>query len=209
MTIMNFVKKIFGIKMNLDDEIIQKYCKGKGVEIGGSAHNEFQINALNIDISRHDNPEDEHAITQMKYAKRIKKVDIIADGCDIPLKDNSVNFVFSCHVIEHFFDPISAINEWLRIVKTGKCVVMVIPNKELTYDKDRECSTIEDIENRHKIFDKNVKYEDKHHSVWTPERFLELMKYYKYNVVAYSKSVRNFNNSFCVAIKKDKNYKHE
>ena len=207
MTVMNFVKKIFGLKMNLDDEIIQKYCKGKGVEIGGSAHNEFQINAINIDISSHDNPDDEHAIAQMKYANKIKKVDIIADGCNIPLKDNSVNFVFSCHVIEHMFDPISAINEWLRIVKKGKYVVMVIPHKERTYDKDREISTIEDIENRHKVFDKNKKYEDKHHSVWITESFLELMKYYNYNVVAYSDSVRNFNNSFIVSIKKVKNKK--
>ena len=46
-------------------------------------------------------------------------VDIVAFGDDLPFEDDSVDFVISSHVIEHFWCPIKAIKEWHRVTKKG------------------------------------------------------------------------------------------
>jgi ubiquinone/menaquinone biosynthesis C-methylase UbiE len=46
-------------------------------------------------------------------------VHIVAWGDRLPFTNESVDFVINSHVLEHFFDPIKAIQEWLRVVKKG------------------------------------------------------------------------------------------
>ena len=159
MTVTNYIRKKLGLKLVYKDpKIISKYCKGFGVEIGGASHQTFKFRAINIDISDHRSVEDCYSIEQMKLGNYIKKVDIIANGDNIPLADNSTDFVFSSHVLEHFYDPVSAINEWLRIVKKNKYVVCIIPHKERMFDRDKPCTTIEEFENRHKNYNKLFRY---------------------------------------------------
>ena len=168
----------------------------------------FDINALNVDYSDHKDPDDKYHKQQMEIAGKLKKVDIIAKGDNIPLKDNSVDFVFSSHVIEHFYEPVSAINEWLRLVKPGKYVVMVVPHKDRTFDLKKPCTTIEEFENRRREYDKNASYEDRHHSVWTTETFLEFAKYYNFNVVYVTDTVApRLGNSFGIVLKKERKRK--
>lgn len=205
MTIMNFIRKHLGMEMVFDKEpkFVTKFCKGKGLEIGGAAHQPFSFDALNVDVCTHDNPEDDYYKSQMELAGSVKKVDIIASGDNIPLEDNSVDFVFSSHVLEHFYDPVSALNEWLRLVKPNKYVVMIIPHKERTFDSERECTTIEEFEQRHRDYDKNTRYEDAHHSVWVTETFLEFAKHFNFKVVKVFDVVQpRFENSFGIVIKK-------
>lgn len=49
------------------------------------------------------------------------KVDIIADGRHLPFKDNTVDYVYSSHVIEHFShtEVDSVLREWARVLKNG------------------------------------------------------------------------------------------
>lgn len=204
MTIMNFIRKNLGLPMKYGDpKLVKKYCKGKGLEIGGASHATFHFNALNVDMVSHDNPDDIYHQEQMKLAGCVKKVDIIAKGDDIPIEDNSVDFVFSSHVIEHFYNPVSAINEWLRVVKPNKYVVLIVPHKERTFDSKRDCTTIEEFETRHKEYNKDLSYPDQHYGVWTTETFLEFAKHFGFNVIAYEDVVvPRFNNSFGIVIKK-------
>ena len=200
---MNFIRKKLGLKLKYaPPKFVTQYCKGKGIEIGGAAHQDFKINALNIDINDHSSENDIYAKEQMKLAGYVKKVDIIAKGDNIPLKDNSVDFVFSSHVIEHFYDPVSAINEWLRIVKPNGYIVMIIPHKKRTFDAPKPCSKIEEFIIRHNNYDKNKEYPDDHHSIWTTETFLDFAKNFKYNVVYYIDKVYRLENSFGIVIKK-------
>ena len=203
MTVLNYIRKKFGLKLVYKyPKIVSKYCKGYGVEIGGASHSVFKFRAINVDISSHDKIEDCYTKEQLDKGNGIKKVDIIASGDNIPLADNSVDFVFSCHVLEHFYDPVAAINEWLRIVKPNKYVVCLIPHKDRTFDKNRDCTTIEEFVNRHNSYDKTLRYPDAHYSVWSTETFLEFAKYFDYNVVAYNDKLHALQNSFAVAIKK-------
>lgn len=202
MTISNFIRKKLGLKLiYADPKIISKYCKGFGIEIGGASHQTFRFKAINIDISNHTEQEDCYTKEQMTLGHSIKPVDMLASGDNIPLADNSVDFVFSSHVLEHFYDPVSAINEWLRVVKKNKYIVCVIPHKERMFDKDKPCTTLEEFEERHKNYNKHLRYPDKHYSVWTTETFLEFAHHFKYNVIATDDKVYHLENSFAVVIK--------
>uniref|UniRef100_A0A915EBP8 Methyltransferase type 11 domain-containing protein n=1 Tax=Ditylenchus dipsaci TaxID=166011 RepID=A0A915EBP8_9BILA len=97
-----------------------------------------------------------------------KKVDIIASGDKLPFATNSQDFVLSSHVIEHFYDPVKTIKEWLRVVKPGGYVFIVVPHKERTFDRERNRTTLAELIHRHEH----------------PTDFVELCKHYKWKVVA-------------------------
>ena len=204
MTIMNFIRKKLGMKMKMKYKVhffVEKYCKGKGLEIGGAAHNSFNIKAKNVDYCEHNSPSDAYYQSQMELCGKVKKVDIIAPGDNIPLPDSSVDFVFSSHVIEHFYNPLSALREWYRVTKNGGNIVLLVPNKLYTFDYERECTTIEEFVEHDKNHDKNKVYEDCHHSVWTFESFLEFTKFFGYDVIASINESKHMENSFGVVIK--------
>ncbi|MEK7464422.1 MAG: methyltransferase domain-containing protein [Patescibacteria group bacterium] len=51
----------------------------------------------------------------------------IEDGAPVPLKDSSVDFIFSSEVIEHIYDTENAVREWSRILKPGGKVLLTTP----------------------------------------------------------------------------------
>jgi len=130
------------------------------------------------------------------------KVDIVAAGDDLPFKDNTVDFVINSHVIEHFYDPVHAIEEWLRVVKPGGYVFIIAPHKERTFDKDRPRTTLAEIIERHKN-PIDPALDDHHHwSVWITQDFLDMCNYYGWNVVAWQDVDDKVGNGFTVVIKK-------
>ena len=51
--------------------------------------------------------------------------------------DGSFDFVVAAHVIEHMRNPIGAVVNWLRVVREGGQVYLVVPDKRRTFDKLR------------------------------------------------------------------------
>ena len=99
----------------------------KGIEIGGAAHNQFGLNTINVDRLHHEDPEfAPYASEQMRLVGEVMPVDVVAPGNELPFPDKSYDFVISSHVIEHFFDPISALKEWARVAK--KYIYIICPN---------------------------------------------------------------------------------
>ena len=128
---------------------------------------------------------------------------MISAGDDLPFKDNSLNFVLSSHVFEHFFDPIKTLKEWQRVVKPGGYIFMIIPHKERTFDSPRERTTLDELIKRHNGELKNeIERKDYHHSVWITEDVLELCKYLDFNVVEYQDVDDKVGNGFTIVIKK-------
>jgi ubiquinone/menaquinone biosynthesis C-methylase UbiE len=128
--------------------LAQKYLYGlSGIEIGGSGRDFGLANQkgsyANIDII------DAETRAQSKGWRKSQLVNILASGDDLPLKNDVVEYVFNSHVIEHFFDPIKAIQEWYRVLKKGGYLFMIIPHKERTFDKKRDLTSIEELINRH------------------------------------------------------------
>jgi GT2 family glycosyltransferase/SAM-dependent methyltransferase len=140
----------------------------QGIEIGASAHNRFYLNALNVDRWGTEDT------VYKKYERRVgvkpATVHIVAPGDDLPMENNSVDFVFSSHVIEHFPDPIRALYEWIRVAR--RYVVVIAPHRDRTFDVDRPLTTVDELLTRHRHgFTSD---EDRHWSVWTCESFIEL-----------------------------------
>jgi SAM-dependent methyltransferase len=150
-------------------ELVNRYLRGlEGVEIGASAHNDFGLNALNVDL--HAEPDSAYVREQVRLAGRVSPIDVVAPGDALPFEDASVDFVFASHVIEHFPDPIRALHEWVRVAR--RYVFLIVPHRERTFDRDRELTTVDELIERHNSG--FTSSEDRHWSVWTCESFLEL-----------------------------------
>lgn len=118
-----------------------------GIEIGASTQNSFGLHRTgayaNIDFDYTQGAKwqsDEHAPTI---------VNIVANGDDLPFKDSTLDYVLSSHVIEHFFDPIGALKEWLRVVKPGGLIFVICPHIDRTFDKSRKLTGLEELIARH------------------------------------------------------------
>jgi SAM-dependent methyltransferase len=148
---------------------VTSYLRGlSGIEIGASAHNNYRLNALNVD--KWGDTDTIYKREERKLVLHAAKVDIVAPGDELPFEDDSHDFVFSSHVLEHFPDPIRTLLEWQRVAR--RYVVAVIPHKERTFDADRPLSTVDELLERHRSG--FASEEDRHWSVWTCESFLEL-----------------------------------
>ncbi len=174
-----------------------------GIEIGGSSHNPFNLRgALNVDYS---------ASMQTPFKEEERKtsgwalpVDVVAWGDDLPFDDESLDYVVSSHVLEHFYDPIKAIREWLRVVRPGGYVYMVVPHKERTGDSPRPRTTLAELLERH-AGDAPVLPEEQltaHHSVWITADVVELCRYLGLDVVAQQDVDDKVGNGFTVVVKK-------
>ena len=171
----------------------------KGVEIGGSCHNAFGLDTINVDYT--DEMTTRFKEYEIEHCNGIPMpVDVVANGDNLPFKDEEYDFVINSHVIEHFYDPIKAINEWLRVIKKGGYVFLIVPHKERTFDKPRPLTTLDEIiERRNKTIAVDL---HSHHSVWNTEKFLELCKHFNYDVVDFQDVDDKVGNGFTIVIKK-------
>ena len=158
--------------------LAKRYCKGQGLEIGGSAHNAFGLNTLNVDYTKEITIFKKEEIRQ---CGNYLPVDIEAPGDTIPVANGSYEFIVNSHVLEHFVDPINTLLEWHRIVKEGGIIFMIIPHKDRTFDKERPRTTLQELIDRHtgKTNLNQATYD--HFSVWITQDVLELIIYMNNN----------------------------
>jgi SAM-dependent methyltransferase len=201
-----------------ESALAHKYLDGlKGIEIGGSAHNSFGLDTKNVDYTADMTTVFKDMEEKMCGEKM--PVDIIAEGDDLPLEDNSVDFVISSHVIEHFFDPIKAIEEWLRVVKPGGYIFTICPKQDADPLETRPRTKLEELLKRHsgelkpEDVDMDTKHDKSvingmpfnergHWTVWACTDMLELCKYLNLNVVEYQTVDDKVQNGFTVVIQK-------
>lgn len=165
-----------------ESSIAHRYCVGKGLEIGGSAHNPFGLDTLNVDFT--DSMETKFKVDEVRLCGTALPVDVVASGDDIPLPDESQDFVVSSHVIEHFTDPIKALIEWDRLVRPEGIIFIIAPHKDRTFDRRRHCTQL-----GHLIEDYIKQSTEPHHGntsghnhCWTTETFIELIEYVMENL---------------------------
>ena len=76
---------------------------------------------------------------------------IKADICNLPLEDNTYDFILCNHVLEHINDDIKAMSELYRVLKKGGIGIFQIPI-DINRDKTFEDSSIKDPKERNKVF---------------------------------------------------------
>ena len=68
----------------------------------------------------------------------------ILDATDLSgVAAGSYDFLLSSHVLEHLANPLRGLYEWLRVVKEGGALVLVLPHRDGTFDHLRPVTTIE------------------------------------------------------------------
>jgi ubiquinone/menaquinone biosynthesis C-methylase UbiE len=182
----------------------------KGIEIGGSAHNDYGLNTKNVDFTDDMNTvfkEAEKALCGEKM-----KVDIVAEGDQLPFENGKWDFVLASHVIEHFFDPIKTIQEWLRVVKPGGYVYMVVPRVDCVPDEHRPCTPLQEFIDRHngKMKPEEVNFEGSHGgksdrghwSVWNSQTFIQMCNHFEFNIFTVQAIDDKVGNGFTIVLQK-------
>lgn len=129
-----------------------------GVEIGGSAHNPFNLpNCINVDYT--DSMDTIFKQAEFNICGDKLPVDVVAYGENLPFEDESYDYVISSHVIEHIFDPIAAMIEWNRVIKKGGYIFTICPIRELVPGEERPVTTLQELIDRHegKLKPENIK----------------------------------------------------
>jgi len=123
-----------------------------GVEIGGPSPNGYNIYDNSYSIYKNSNSMDNvifskntiwssHTDIYKYYDNKIGKV-IINDAVDISyVKDNTYDFCFASHCLEHIANPLRAVKEWLRIIKKDGNIIFILPQKLACFDHKRNFST--------------------------------------------------------------------
>ena len=61
------------------------------------------------------------------------------------VSDGSYNCVLSSHSLEHIANPLKALYEWRRVLTTDGLLLLILPNKDHTFDWRRPVTTLEHI----------------------------------------------------------------
>jgi len=175
-----------------------------GIEIGASAHNPFGLQSLNVDYSASNDTV--FKLEELRRAGVSARVDVVAEGNSLPFDDDSQDFVISSHVLEHFYDVIGTVGEWLRVVRPGGLVYVVLPDKGRIFDWRRESTSVEELVARHEKVVKGKldggRWHRGHHAYWTRADFLELCRSRGWKVIASQEVDDKVGNGFTVVIQK-------
>lgn len=121
-------------------ELAYAHLAGSGLEIG-ALHEPAKVGPA-CKVSYFD------AVTESDAARlfpeipseKLVHVDYLGDldrGGLAQFGNGSFDFVIANHVLEHVSNPIGAVRELFRIVKSDGCVLIAIPDKEYTFDRGR------------------------------------------------------------------------
>ncbi len=133
------VKKLF-----CDFIRIECYEGKKGLEIGGPSHVFSLIYKVCKSCDGINFCEDTvwwkgSALKQYAYRNRRLGKMMIADAVDLAaVPDEGYDFVLSSNNLEHIANPMKAVKEFIRVLKKGGIILIVVPNKEVTFDHDRQ-----------------------------------------------------------------------
>ena len=59
------------------------------------------------------------------------------DGIHLPFENESMDSVYSSHVLEHIVDYKTVLQEWFRVTKTNGYLIIIVPH-QLLYEKKKE-----------------------------------------------------------------------
>lgn len=97
---------------------VAQYLRGRGLDIGAG---DFKVlpHVISVDNMNH---------AQFGFTVR---PDIMAEASDLSMfADQSMDFVYSSHTLEHVEDYKAALREWFRVVKVDGYLVLYLPHKD-------------------------------------------------------------------------------
>ena len=90
--------------------LVSKFSPGPiGYDIGGSGHSAYKTFAKTLNIE--------------------PPADVVADGANLPFKDNSVDYIVNSHTLEHIENTEAVLVEWIRVLKPKGLLLSIVPDK--------------------------------------------------------------------------------
>lgn len=160
----NIIRKIFVILLpNIFGSIkYKKYFKNKnGLEIGGPSNIlKFEIPIYPV-IKNLDSCNFSSITTwegnisegnNFNYFKNKHGFQFISEATDLhKIADETYDFVIASHCLEHCANPIKAIKEWLRVIKKGAYIFLILPDPKYTFDINRPITTLQHLINDYNL----------------------------------------------------------
>lgn len=92
-----------------------------GVDIGCGGR-KFCKSAIGLDTAR-------NTVTDFSQPN-ITEAEWVGSGESLPFKDNVLDYISSCHTLEHMGSWQNALQEWYRCLKAHGILALVVPNPE-------------------------------------------------------------------------------
>jgi len=164
----------------LESQLAHSLLDGlRGIEIGPAAHNPFGLHTISVGLSKQLNPADyeKFAREQLSRCGKVAEIDISADASSLPVPDDSTDFVIHSHVCEHLSDSLRALEEWVRVVRNGGYIFVIVPKRDaLPSDKERSVTSIEELVLRRNSRSETalIQPETGHYTVFSPELLFQI-----------------------------------
>jgi predicted SAM-dependent methyltransferase len=86
-----------------------------------------------------------HWKTDPRFAKeKVVEVDIVDDGVELStVAADHLDYLIAAHVLEHADNPIRALQNWLRVVKPGGHLIVIVPDMRHMWDHNREVTPLD------------------------------------------------------------------
>lgn len=128
-------------------EYMASNVSGIGLEVGAGA-SPFPV-PVNCRVIFGDRIPHDQLVAELypgQRAEELVRPDLLTDFDDFDgVADESLDFIIGCHVIEHVLDPIGTILNGYRKLKPGGQLLLVIPDKERTLDRERPLTTLQHL----------------------------------------------------------------
>jgi SAM-dependent methyltransferase len=110
---------------------LKRYCRGKGLEVGpGKAPYSLRRETVYLDRFK-------------VHAGRPARADVLADAGHVPFRDSSFDHLISSHCLEHCADTLAVLSDWVRVVRPGGILFLILPHGERTFDRGRPLTPLE------------------------------------------------------------------
>jgi SAM-dependent methyltransferase len=112
------------------------YCKGYGLEVGASDC-PYPFAKSKMDYADLFNE------LRSEYLNKNGFIPLMSPKCLLDSVDsNRYDFVYASHVLEHSVNPLGTLQDWVRVLRQGGVVYVVLPNKNQIYDKHRDATPL-------------------------------------------------------------------
>lgn len=138
------------IHQRLERIQILKHAKGRGVELGPGPNPQI-LPSDTVQVEYVEESAMEKWIDNYdqkgKYSARSADFSkyTIGTAWNLPQRDNSLDFIFSSHVVEHLANPIGHFVRWKKKLKSGGSILAVVPDMLSTKDYLATPSTIDEF----------------------------------------------------------------
>lgn len=148
-TLKKILSKIINPQINNLEYVNKLFTNKSGLEVGGPSRI-FQNNGfipLYKIVKNLDGCNFSHTTIwegnikngeKYNYFKNKSGIQYISEATDLSfIPTSKYDFIISSNALEHIANPMKAIHEWIRILKKGGLLLLVLPNKKYCFDHKR------------------------------------------------------------------------